>query len=75
MGYFLPALTLAHLALAAAEIFARAAALILRFLVTVAVAGLPLATVLLPSKWVNSLWRFSILSLMLAACRSCFDVN
>ncbi len=72
--YCLPALTLAHLALAAAEIFARAAALILRlFLGAVCFAGA--LTVSSPNNLFNSPCKLSIFSLTLAACRSCLDVN
>ena len=70
--YFLSRLTFAHLAFAASEIFFLAAALIVRFL---GAAFVWLADPLLRSSRRNSLCKESILSLMFAACRSCFDVS
>jgi hypothetical protein len=76
MGYvcFLPALTFAHRSLAAAEIFAFAAALILRLL-RLAFGPVPPAEPTLPSNRSKSRCKVSILSLMSAACLSCFDVK
>ncbi len=51
--YFLPALIFAHRAVAAAEIFARAAALILRLLRVAGFAGLPLPAVMPVNKRFN----------------------
>jgi hypothetical protein len=73
-SYFLPALTFAHRALAAAEIFALAAALILRLLRGI-VFPLPPAELVPPNSRCRSRCNVSILSLRFAARRSCFDVR
>ena len=72
--YFLPALTFAHRALAAAEIFALAAALILRLL-RLTFGPVPPAEPVSPSNRSKSRSKVSILSLMSAARLSCFDVR
>ena len=73
-SYFLVALIFAHRALAAAAIFALAARLIFRLLRGACVAE-PLAVPALPSNRCKSRSNVSILSLMFAAFRSCFDVS
>lgn len=72
-NYFLPALTFAQRALAAAEIFALADALIVRFFLGADL--LPLLDPLLPSNRLNSPCKDSILSWMSAARLRFFDVS
>ena len=74
--YFFFDLTLAHRALAAADIFALAAALMVRLFLTLAFpAKLPLAMPALPNRRFSSFCRLSILSFIAAAFRNCFAVR